>query len=176
MSPIEWRGITPEEMIQDIENAVRQQRENKYAFQTGLKDLDFDINHDLLTVLGLTLPFSSIDQAEQALVSKAILPVEFVEYDDTRHVVIAFDTRPVGFSGCMDCVTHSLALTNLGLFEVGRYPAINLSGANRYWQWFLHRRLALPQEVDDWCESQDISAEQYLADVYQALIPGYSPS
>ena len=67
MSGIEWRGIEPEEMIREIEDTVRLSRENKYAFQVGLKDLDFDINQDQLTALGMSLPFRSIDQAEQAL-------------------------------------------------------------------------------------------------------------
>ena len=39
MSEIEWRGITPEEMIRDIENSVKQYRENKYAFHVLSPDL-----------------------------------------------------------------------------------------------------------------------------------------
>ena len=67
MPEIEWREIEPEEMIRGIEDAVRLSRENKYTFQVGLRDLDFDINGDQLTALGMSLPFRSIDQAEQAL-------------------------------------------------------------------------------------------------------------
>lgn len=33
-----------------IENKVRQNRENKYAFQVSLKDLDFVVNEELLQV------------------------------------------------------------------------------------------------------------------------------
>ena len=119
MPEIEWRGITPEEMIRDIENSVRQSRENKYSFQLGLKDLNFDISTDHLAALGMSLPFQSISQAEQALTSGVITPTIFVEDDDTRRQVLAFDHRPVGYSGFMECVTHSLALTDQGLFEVG---------------------------------------------------------
>ena len=91
MSEIEWRHISPEEMIRDIEETVRQHRENKYAFQVGLKDLDFDVNEDLLQALNLHLPLRSIAQAEQALQGKAITPTTFVEHDDTEHQVLAFD-------------------------------------------------------------------------------------
>ena len=147
MSEIEWRGIEPEEMIREIEDSVRLARENKYAFQVGLRDLDFDINHDQLTTLGLSLPFRSIDQAEQALCIGVITPTVFVKDDDTKHQVLVFDHHPVGYSGFMGCVTHSLALTDLGLFEVGRYPAMSLASHSRYWQWFLHRRLATPDEI-----------------------------
>jgi len=169
MSEIEWRGITPEELIQDIENIVNQHRENKYVFQVGLKDLDFDINEDLLQALDLSLPFQSISQAEQALRSKAITPIVFLEHDDTEHQVLVFDHRPIGYSGFMDCVTHSLALTDQGLFEVGRYPAMNLSSANRLWQWFLHRRLATTAEVTEWQENQKLTPQELIETVYQAL-------
>ena len=172
MSEIEWRWITPEEMIRDIENSVKQYRENKYAFQVGLKDLDFDINTELLTALGLTLPFQSISQAEQALRSRAITPTIFVEEDDTRHQVLVFDHRPIGYSGFMDCVIHSLALTDQGLFEVGRYPAVSLSSESRSWQWFLHRRLATSEEVSELFESDHLPSEQLLEKVYQAFISG----
>jgi hypothetical protein len=169
MTPIEVRVMTPEEMIREIEASVKLQKENKYAYQVGLKDLDFDVNQELLTIQGLNAPFRSIQDAEQALASRAIQPTIFIEYDNTRHQVLAFDPRPVGYSGFMDCVTHSLALTNLGLFEVGHYPALNLSSANRYWQWFLHRRLALPEEASTWQEAHQQTAIQFLETVYTAL-------
>ncbi|MBN1669058.1 MAG: hypothetical protein JW862_18335 [Anaerolineales bacterium] len=172
MSPIEWREITPEEMIRDIENSVRQYRENKYAFQTGLKDLDFDINDDLLKTLELSVPFQSISQAEQALCGGAIHPVKFIEDDNTEHQVLHFDHRPVGYSGFMNCVAHSLALTSHGLFEVGRYPAVSLGSQSRYWQWFLHRRLATTEEVHELCESQGLSGDQFMEKVYQAFVDG----
>jgi hypothetical protein len=149
MQEIVWRRIEPEEMIREIEVIVHQSRENKYAFQVGLKDLDFDVNQDQLGALGMSVPFQSIDQAEFALCSGGITPKELVEYDDTRHHVLAFDHHPVGYSGFMNCVTHSLALTDHGLFEVGRYPAMRSASENRCWQWFLHRRLATSEEVGE---------------------------
>lgn len=172
MSQIEWRGISPEEMVRDIENSVRQYRENKYAFQTGLKDLDFDINDELLKTQELTLPFDSISQAEQALRIGAIVPTIFVEDDDTQHQVLVFDRRTVGYSGFMDCVTHSLAVTDKGLFEVGRYPAISLVSQNRYWQWFLHRRLATADQVQEWCQDYKLTTEQFMEEVVHAMISG----
>jgi len=58
------------------------------------------------------------------------------------------------------------------MFEIGRYPAMNLADANRYWQWFLHRRLALPDEIAGWQEDQGLSADELLNKVYQALVAG----
>lgn len=172
MSPIEWKAVTPEEMIREIETTVRQYRENKYAFQLGLKDLDFDINDDLLKILGFSIPFRSIDQAEQALRSGAIHPIKLIEEDGTEHQVLAFDHRPIGYSGYMNCVTHSLALTDHGLFEVGRFPAVSLSAQNRYWQWFLHRRLAKADETHIWCQDRHRTAEEFIDEVYHAMIEG----
>ena len=169
MSDIEWRAVTPEEMIQEIEEFVQRSRENKYAYQVGLKDVDFDIDEDRLEVLGLTLPFRSIDQAEDALRNRVIQPGKLIEYDATMHQILAFDPRPVGYSGFMDCVTHSLALTDKGLFEVGRYPGVSLSEPGKQWQWFIHRRLATPEELFEWQETHEISAEQLLERVYSAL-------
>jgi hypothetical protein len=172
MPEIEPRGVTPEEVIQDLEQVIRQNRENKYASQVGLKDLDFDVNEDQLKTLGLTLPFQTISSAEQALYSRAIIPITFLEHDETQHQVLVFDYRPVGYSGFMDCVTHSLALTDQGLFETGRYPAMSLSEQNRYWSWFLHRRLATKDEVTDWCKNKNCTPEEYVESVYQAMVHG----
>ena len=172
MSGVEWRGISPEEMIREIEASLRRSRENKYAFQVGLKDLDFDVNQDKLQSLGISLPFREISQAEQALRNGVILPTRFIEVDNTEHLVLFFDPRPVGYSGFMDCVTHSLALTDLGLFEVGRYPAVNLNVPNRYWQWFLHRQLTTTEGVTDWRESHHLTPAQFVNDMYQAMLTG----
>ncbi len=170
MSQIEWRGIIPEEMIRDIENSVKLYRENKYTFQVGLKDLDFDIKAEHLEELGMKLPFRSIDEAEQALRIGLITPTIFIEDDDTQHQVVVFDHRTVGYSGFMDCVTHSLALTDHGLFEVGRYPAVSLSSKGRYWQWFLHCRLDTVEEVHDYCDKHHLNSEQFMKDVCHAII------
>ena len=169
MSGIEWRGITPEEVVRDIENSVKQYRENKYAFQVGLKDLDFDINQELLEASELTLPFSTIQNAERALTERVIVPIKLIEDDDIEHQVLEFDPRPVGYSGFMDCVTHSLLLTNHGLFEVGHYPAVNLSSQGRYWQWFLHRRLATAEEIHSIEEANGWDQRELLKRVYNAL-------
>ena len=103
---MEQRGIGP---FLDPDTTIRPHNENKYAFQVGLKDLDFDVNHEVLKVLGINIPFQSISKAEQALLFGAINPLEFVEDDSTVHHVLVFDYKPVGFSGFMSCVTHSLA-------------------------------------------------------------------
>ena len=150
MSSIEVRGISAEEIQGELEASLQQYRENKYAFQVGLKDLDFDVDEEQLITHELSFPFQSIDQAEKALVTGVMIPTTFLEHDGTEHKLLAFDPRPVGYSGFMDCVTHSLSLTDSGLFEAGRYPAVSLSDHNRYWQWFLHRRLATPEDVATW--------------------------
>lgn len=167
MSGIEWRSITPEQLIQDIENIVQRQRENKYDFQVGLRDLDFDINQDKLKALGMSLPFTTVSQSEQALRGGAITPTTFIEDDSTQHQILVFDHQPVGVSGFMDCVTHSLVLTNHGLFEVGRYPALSLNSQQRYWQWFLDRRLATSQEVNISLANEYLTPEQYVKKIYQ---------
>jgi hypothetical protein len=169
MTSIEIRGMDPDEMIREIEASVRLHRENKYAFQNGLKDLDFEVDQDLLISLDLNTPFQTIGQAEKALISRAIVPKTFIEYDGTEHKVTAFDARPVGYSGFMECCTHSLALTDLGLFEVGRYPAVSLDKPGKHWQWFLHRGLATPEELHKWQETHQLTAEQLLGRVYAAM-------
>ena len=169
MSSVEVGGITPEDFRQEIETSIQQYKENKYAFQVGLKDVEFDINDELLEIEGYSLPFKSIDHAENALKTGVIKPATFIEYDGTEHTLLAFNPRPVGYSGFMDCVTHSLALTDKGLFEVGHYPAVNLSEQNRYWQWFLHRQLATAENVATWQEEKNITADELLERVYTAL-------
>jgi hypothetical protein len=169
MGSIEVRGITPEDFRREIENLIQQSYQDKYAIQVGLRDLDFDVDEDKLVESGSTLPFQSISQAEIALKSGIIRPSIFIEHDSTIHNLIAFDPRPVGYSGFMDCVTHSLALTDKGLFEVGRYPAMDLESSNRYWGWFLHRRLATSEEVTDWLESNNFPKQELIDRVYSAL-------
>ena len=172
MTGIEVRGATPGDIGRELDQILTIDQENKYAFQVGLKDLDFDIDDDLLEIHGMTLPFPCIDQAEQALRAKIIAPSQFLEVDGTEHQVLVFDPRPIGFSGFMDCVTHSLAVTNQGLFEVGRYAAINMSAPNRFWQWFLHRRLAAVDEINEIEGYQRLTAEQFVENVYQAFTQG----
>ena len=170
MSEAEWRGRTSEESIRYSENSDRRYKEKKYAFQVGLKDLDFVIDEDKIKALGKALPFQTISQAEEALCSKCIIPRLFIEEDETMHQVLVFDHRPIGYSGFKDCVTHSLALTDKGLFEVGRYPAVSLSSQSRYWQWFLHRRLATSEEFSVLCEKEELTSGQLVEKVYQAFV------
>lgn len=172
MGEIKYKPITPEELHQDLDSIVSKHKENKYAFQIGLRDLDFDVNHDLLKANGLSLPFPTIDHAEQALEARAIQPLKFIEEDGTEHQVLAFDYRPVGFSGFMDCVTHSLAITNHGLFEIGRYSAVSLAEKNKYWQWFIHRRLASREEVNRVMESDKLTPENFIEEVRHAMLNG----
>jgi hypothetical protein len=56
MTSIEVRGMDPDDMIREIDESIRQYRENKYAFQNGMKDLDFDVDQDLLISLDLNTP------------------------------------------------------------------------------------------------------------------------
>ena len=153
MAAIELYRQSLNGITRDIEPSCQLSNEKKYAFQIGLKDLDFDFNEELLKLVGLTIPFQSIVHAEQALRYGAIKPTLLIEEDDTEHQVLIFDPRTVGYSGFMNCVTHSLALTSLGLFEVGRYSAVNLTSQSHGWQWFLHRRLMDRDEVNEWEEN-----------------------
>jgi hypothetical protein len=152
----------------NIEPSCQLSNEKKYAFQVGLKDLDFDVNEGLLKLIGLTIPFQSIDQAEQALRYGAIKPTQLFEEDDTKHQVLVFDPRPIGYSGFMDCATHSLVLTSLGLFEVGRYSAVNFSSQSHAWQWFLHRRLMDREEVNEWEETMHMTQNEFMEAMYKA--------
>jgi hypothetical protein len=169
MTVLAWRAIGPDEFMQEIGAAARQGRETKYALQVGLKDLDFEMDEELARAWGVRLPFQSVSHAERALRERAIRPAIFLEEDDTLHQVAAFDPEPVGLSGFMGCVTHSLALTDRGLFEVGRYSALSLSGENHSWQWFLHRRLAMPEQVHAWIEEDRLTERQVVERCFKAM-------
>ena len=177
---LEFRTISGPEEIKafldylEADARARADPETKYTFQVGLKDLDFEVDQEKAKVQGVALPFQSVDQAERALREGVIRPTTFLEDDGTEHAIAVFDPQPVGFSGFMDCVTHSLALTGQGLFEVGRYPAMNLASQNRYWQWFLHRRLATREQVAAWQEKNDLSAQQVVELFFEELT-GKSP-
>jgi hypothetical protein len=169
MAGIEWQWPTPGEFIREIEDAVKQHRESKYAFQVGIRELAFTIDEDRAKALGVTLPCQSIDQAEHALRGRVIQPATFLEDDGTGHRVVVFDLQPVGSSGFIGCVTHSLALTDRGLFELGRYPAMDLASLDHYWQWFLHRRLATPEQVATWQGDHHLSPTRVVDCVFEAL-------
>ncbi len=172
MSVSEWRAVSPEAVIREIEESLRRYLEDKYAFQIGLKDLDFEVDEEKARALGFILPFQSIDQAENALLKDVCTPTTFLEDDDTIHQVLAFAPEPVGYSGFMDCVTHSLALTDRGLFEVGHYLAMDLASRNHHWQWFLHRRLATSEQIVYWQRDHDLSPQQIVDCCYKAMKDG----
>ncbi len=168
MADLEVQPVTPEEMAKRLADMVERRRENKYAFQVRIKDMDFDVDEDKAALVGVSLPFSGIEQAEEALRAGVIAPASFIEDDDTEHQVALFNPEPVGYSGFMECVTHSLALTNEGLFEVGRFSAVNLTSP-RNWQWFVHRRLATSEQVAVWQTDNDLSAQQVVDLAFETM-------
>ena len=169
MGKMEYRSVTPEEIIRELESRLSQDPKEKYTFQVGLKDLDFDVDENKLNVHGVALPLQNIALAEDALMLGVIKPAKLMEHDGTEHHVVAFDPRPVGFSGFMDCVTHSLVLTNLGLFNLGRYSAISLNRPGHEWGWFLHSRLATHDEVISMQIPQGLTQRETLDVVYKAI-------
>ena len=168
MSKLEIRVVTPEEFAKELADLVQAHKEQKYSFQVGLKDMDMEVNEDKLKALEMSLPFQDIDQAENALRTGAITPNAFVEDDDTEHKVVIFDPEPVGYSGFRDCVTHSLAITDHGLFEVGRYKAVNISSQGRDWQWFLHRQVATSDEVAAW-QNENLSPTKIVDICFEVM-------
>jgi hypothetical protein len=80
-----------------------------------------------------------------------------------------FDPEPVGFSDFLRSVTHSLVLTGQSLFEIGRFQAMSLINQNRYWQWFLHRRLATPEQTAYWKEHHHLSGPQIVDRFFEAI-------
>jgi len=169
MSQLKVERVNPEEFLRELDHAVRQRQENKYAFQVGLKDLSFEIDEDKARILGISLPLPSIGEAEQALRQRVIKPASFLEVDDTEHQVVIFDPKPIGFSGFMGCAIHSLALTDHGLFEVGHYAAVSLVGQSPYWQWFLHRRLATTAQVAVCRDNNKLSAQELMGLMFEAV-------
>ena len=161
--------VTPEESFRELEDAVRRRRESECAFQARLKGLRFEIDEDKLKALGLSLPFRSVDEAEHASQEGVIRPTVFLENDGTGHRVVVFDPQPVGFGGFMNCVVHSLALTDQGLFEVGRYAAMSLASQNHYWQWFLDRRLGTSEQVAASREDCRLSDQQTVDAFFKRL-------
>ena len=125
MADIEVRLVTPEEIGRELEDTLRRRQENKYAFQVKLADLDIAVDEEKATAQGTEFPFRTIEAAEAALRSGIITPTLLMEVDGTRHEIVAFYPTPVGYSGFQDCVTHSLAVTDHGLFEVGRFAAVS---------------------------------------------------
>jgi hypothetical protein len=163
MADIEVRVVTPEEIGRELEDTLRRRQENKYAFQVKLIDLDIAVDEEKATAQGIEFPFRSIEAAEAALRSGIIKPNLLIEADGTQHEVVAFDPTPIGYSGFQDCVTHSLAVTDHGLFEVGRFAAASLHSTQKEWQWFLHQRLASPEDLATWQAIYPVAPHQLLA-------------
>ena len=141
---LEIKPITDQRaFVEELEARVRAMSdpETKYQFQVGLKDVEFDIDQEKARELGLSFPVSSISEAEQALRAGVIAPTKFAERgDDTVHEVIEFDPTPIRYSGFASCVTHCLAWTDQGIFEVGCYSAMSIADFSKTWQWFVHHR------------------------------------
>jgi hypothetical protein len=148
---LEVRPVTRRELVEELEALVEQMSdpEKKYQMQVGLRGVEFDVDEERVLEMGIALPVSSIDEAEDCLQGKVLVPTQLVETDGTVHDVLAFDPRPVGFSGFMDCVTHSLVITDRGLFELGRYPAARLTQAGKAWQWFIRRRPLTAEQLEE---------------------------
>lgn len=171
MAAIEVQVVTPEEIGRELEDTLRRRQENKYAFQVKLIDLDIDVDEEKAAAQGIELPFRSIEAAEAALRSGVITPTILIEEDNTQHEVVALDPTPVGYSGFQDCATHSLAVTNHGLFEVGRFAATSLHSAQKEWQWFLHQRLASPEDIAAWQAISPVAPHQLLAILLEEFAP-----
>lgn len=135
------RAVTPQEMIEELKRTIEQRQRDKYCFQVGLDDVEFAFDKKAASALDLDPEMSRIEQAECYLREGVLRPIEFAESDGTRHQVLEWDSTPVAYSGFMGCVTHSIAVTDQGTFEVGRYPAMNLATFSKVWQWFIHRKI-----------------------------------
>lgn len=137
-------GVTPEEMMEALEDAVERRRRDKYSFQVKLSNVTFDFDEDAASALSLDPEMSRLEQAERYLREGVLVPTAFAESDGTRHEIVEWDPTPVANSGFMGCVTHSIVVTDRGTFEVGRYPAMTLETFDKVWQWFIHRRIDEP--------------------------------
>ena len=68
----------------------------------------------------------------------------------------------------MDRVTHSLALKERGLFEIGRYPAASFTRAFKVWQWLIHHHSMNADDLEELRNASE-SPEEFLDLVYQGL-------
>jgi len=146
MGEIEFRVVTPEEMIKELETMVTQMPRDKYTFQVGIRDVKFAFDKERAEALVLGPEMTEIDKAEMYLRMGHLVPVEFAEDDGTVHQVLEWDPAVVATSGFMGCVAHSMVTTDQGIFEVGRYPAINIEDFSKTWQWFIHQRIEAVEE------------------------------
>lgn len=135
------KAVTPQELIEALEESVQQRRRDKYSFQVKLSDVEFAFDEEAASTLELDPEMSRIEQAEHYLREGVLRPIRFEEIDGTRHQVLEWDVTPVANSGFMGCATHSIVVTDQGTFEVGRYPAMSLETFSKVWQWFIHRKI-----------------------------------
>jgi inner membrane protein involved in colicin E2 resistance len=138
---MEVKAVSPEEMVEELKQAVEQRQRDKYSFQVKLDDVEFAFDKEAASALELDSEMSRIEQAERYLREGVLRPIGFAESDGTRHQVLEWDPTPVAYSGFMGCVTHSTVVTDQGTFEVGRYAAMNLKTFSKVWQWFIHRKI-----------------------------------
>ena len=138
---MEVKAVSPEEFMEELESLIKQSEKDKYSLQVGLEDVKFTFDEQRALALEVGPGVSSIEKGEVYLREGILAPVELIEYDGTVHQVREWDPTPVGYSGFMDCVTHSIVVTDQGTFEVGRYPAMNIQTFSKVWQWFIHRKI-----------------------------------
>ena len=138
--------VDGETLVSERKRLLDQQGEDKYSVQVGLREVEFAFDEREAATLEVDPEMSSIEKAEAYLRQGILRPAGFVEYDGTVHQVLEWDSTPVAYSGFMGCVTHSVAVTDRGTFEVGRYPAMNIETLSKVWQWFIHRKVQRDEE------------------------------
>ena len=143
---MEVKAVGPGELVEELERLVEQRRRDKYSLQVKLDVVEFAFDEQAALTLDLDPEMSRIEQAERYLREGVLRPAGFVEDDGTVHQVLEWDSTPVAYSGFMGCVTHSVAVTDRGTFEVGRYPAMNIETVSKVWQWFIHRKVQRDEE------------------------------
>ena len=130
-----------ETLVRELAALVEQRRRDKYALQVGLARVEFVFDEEAAAALELGPEMSDIEREERYLRAGVLRPVQFTESDGTRHQVLEWDPAPVAYSGFMGCVTHSMVVTDRGIFEVGRYVAMDIQTLSKVWQWFIHRQI-----------------------------------
>ena len=169
---LEFRPITdPEAFIEELKARAwaLSNPETKYQYQLALKDVEFTVDEDKVRELGLSFLVKNVEEAERALRAGVVTPVKLVERgDETVHQVLEFDPTPVGYSGFASCVTHSLAWTDQGIFELGRYSAMNAADFSKTWQWFIHRRRMTAGQIQELQEA-GMSPEEVFDLAYEEV-------
>ena len=167
MKDIEVKAVTPEEMIADLKAMLRQLEKDKYSLQVAIKTVKFTFDQEQAQVLAISPKLTQIEKAELYLSQGYLRPIEFSEDDGTVHHVVAWNPAVVGYSGFNNCVAHSLVTTNRGVYEVGRYPAVNIANFTKNWQWFIHRRIGdLPCPR---CEKPLIGEKVVIQGLYEGV-------